>query len=103
MTDVSDRAFSSKVSLNVLTNVVRTVVMAIVGFMMVPYYIGEFGMAAYAIIPLITTVTTYFLAMSDSLASAFTRYTAVAVGEGDMDAVNRTFTSSVVGMAKCIL
>ncbi|MBQ8179845.1 MAG: MATE family efflux transporter [Candidatus Methanomethylophilaceae archaeon] len=103
MGDDSDGAFSSKVSLNVLTNVVRTVIMALVGFMMVPYYIGEFGLAAYAIIPLITTITAYFLAMSDSLASAFTRYMAVAVGEGDMDAVNRTFTSSVVGMAKCIL
>ena len=95
-------SFSSKVSLNVLTNIVRTVVMALVGFMMVPSYLGEFGLATYAIIPLITTITTYFLAISDSLANAFTRYMAIAIQEGDEEVINRTFSSSVIGMAKCI-
>ena len=95
-------SFSSRVSLNMVTNIIRTVIMALVGFMMVPYYIGEFGLSTYAIIPLITTITTYFLAMSDSLANAFTRYMAVSVQEGDMDAANRTYTSSTIGMLKCI-
>ena len=66
--------FSSRVSINVSVNIIRTIVMALTGFLMVPYYIGSLGMATYAIIPLITSVTTYFLAMSDSLADAFTRY-----------------------------
>ena len=94
--------FSSRVSINVSVNIIRTIVMALTGFLMVPYYIGSLGMATYAIIPLITSVTTYFLAMSDSLADAFTRYTAISVQNGDSDAVNRTFTSSVIGMAKCV-
>ena len=84
--------FSSRVSINVSVNIIRTIVMALTGFLMVPYYIGSLGMATYAIIPLITSVTTYFLAMSDSLADAFTRYTAISVQNGDSDAVNRTFT-----------
>lgn len=96
-------SFSSKVSINVLTNIVRTVIMALVGFMMVPYYLNEFGMATYAIIPLITTITTYFLAMSDSLANAFTRYTAIAIHNGDSDLMNRTFSTSVIGMFRCIM
>lgn len=95
-------SFSSKVSLNVLTNIIRTVIMALVGFMMVPYYLGEFGLATYAIIPLITSITTYFLAISDSLANAFTRYMVISIQEGDEDVINRTFSSSVIGMAKCI-
>lgn len=95
-------SFSSRVSLNMVTNIVRTVIMALVGFLMVPYYIGEFGLSTYAIIPLVTTITTYFLAMSDSLANAFTRYMAVAVQQGDMDTANRTYTSSTIGMLKCI-
>ena len=65
--------FSSRVSINVSVNIIRTIVMALTGFLMVPYYIGSLGMATYAIIPLITSVTTYFLAMSDSLADAFTQ------------------------------
>ena len=95
-------SFSSRVSLNMVTNIVRTVIMALVGFLMVPYYIGEFGLSTYAIIPLVTTITTYFLAMSDSLANAFTRYMAVAVQQGDVDTANRTYTSSTIGMLKCI-
>lgn len=96
-------SFSSKVSINVMTNIVRTIVMALVGFMMVPYYLNEFGMATYAIIPLITTITTYFLAMSDSLANAFTRYTAIAVHNGDPELMNHTFSSSVIGMFRCVM
>ncbi len=95
-------AFSSRVSINVIVNIIRTIIMALTGFLMVPYYIGTLGMATYAIIPLITAVTTYFLAMSDSLAEAFARYTAISVQNGDPDAVNRTYTSSVIGMTKCI-
>lgn len=95
-------SFSSRVSINVTINIIRTIVMALTGFLMVPYYIGTLGMATYAIIPLITSITMYFLAMSDSLAEAFARYTAISVQRGDPGAINRTYTSSTIGMAKCI-
>lgn len=95
--------FSSKVSLNMLTNFSHTVIMAVVGFMMVPYYIGEFGLAIYAIIPLSITITTYFIALSDCLASAFTRYMGVAVHGGNHEDINRTFTTSLSGMGKTLI
>ena len=47
--------FSSRVSINVSVNIIRTIVMALTGFLMVPYYIGSLGMATYAIIALITS------------------------------------------------
>ena len=95
--------FSSNVSLNVLTNVARTIIMAIVGLVMVPYYLGEFGLSVYAIIPLATTITNYFLIVSDSLSNAFSRYMVMAVQRGDMDGANRVFTTSVIGMARVML
>ena len=95
--------FSSKVSLNVATNVARTLIMSLIGFLMVPYYIGEFGLSAYAIIPLATSITTYFIAVSDALANAFTRYMTISLQNGDEEGAKRTFTSSVTGMAKCMM
>lgn len=103
MTEAAHDSFSSKVSFNMVTNIVRTVIMALIGLLMVPYYIGEFGLAVYAIIPLVITVTTYFIAVADSLANAFTRYTVISIQRGDEDAISRTFTSSFVGMCKCML
>ena len=99
----AEDVFSSKVSLNVLTNVVRTVIMALVGLIMVPYYLGEFGLSVYAIIPLATTITNYFLIVSDSLSNAFSRYMVMAVQSGDMDGANRVFTTSVLGMGRVIV
>ncbi len=96
-------SFSSRVSLNLVANVLRTVLMALAGLLMVPYYIDQFGIATYAILPLATTVTNYFVMISDSLSNAFSRYISISAQNGDSDNVNVVFTSSVIGMAKCML
>ena len=95
--------FSNKVSHNMLSNIVRTALMALVGLFMVPYYLGEFGLATYAIIPLATTVTNYFVIISDSLSNSFSRYTVMAIQEGDRQGANRIFSTSVIGMGKCMV
>lgn len=92
--------FSSRVSINMLFNVANAAIMAIVGFLMVPYYIGEFGLATYAILPLAISITTYFIAISDSLASAFTRFLVIDLQKGDIELANRTFSSSIFGLGK---
>ena len=80
----SEKKFFSKVSLNMVTNVTRVVVMALVGFLMVPYYIDQFGIATYAILPLATSITSYVLVASESLADSFTRYMIMAIHKGDI-------------------
>lgn len=95
-------AFSSRVSLNMVANILRTVLMALAGLLMVPYYIDEFGLATYAILPLATTVTNYFVMISDSLSSAFSRYMSISVQTKDSDSLNTVFSSSVIGMVKCM-
>ena len=101
--DPKPDSFSSRVSLNMVTNVLRTVIMALVGLLMVPYYIGEFGLAAYAILPLATSLTSYFIAIADSLSSAFTRYMVIALQKGDVEGANRVFNTSFFGLGKMML
>ncbi len=99
----SEKKFFSKVSLNMVTNVTRVVVMALVGFLMVPYYIDQFGIATYAILPLATSITSYVLVASESLADSFTRYMIMAIHKGERDEITKTYSSAVIGMVRIIL
>lgn len=98
-----DDTFASKVSFNMGANILRTLIMALFGFLMVPYYIDELGLATYAILPLITSVSTYVLAVTDPLGDAFARYTAVAVQGHDMEGASKAYSSSMAGMAAVVL
>ena len=86
-----------------VTNIARVVVMALVGFLMVPYYIDQFGLATYAILPLATSVTTYVLVASESLAESFTRFMILAIQKEDRNEIGRTYSSAVIGMVRVIL
>lgn len=99
----SDSSFSGRVSLNMLSNIARIVVMALLGLLMVPYYIDKFGMATYAILPLATSLTTYIQIASESLASSFSRYMIMAIQSGDEKRSVKTYTSMMIGMIKVIL
>ncbi|MBQ7702670.1 MAG: hypothetical protein IJT54_09775, partial [Candidatus Methanomethylophilaceae archaeon] len=99
----SEKKFFSKVSLNMVTNITRVAVMALVGFLMVPYYIDQFGLATYAILPLATSITTYVLLASDSLAESFTRFLILAIHKDDRDEITRTYSTAVIGMVRLFL
>ena len=98
--DITDSSFSSKVSLNMVINIIRIMIMALVGLLMVPYYIDQFGMAVYAVLPLATSITMYVLIASDSLANSFSRYMIMAIQSGNRDTAIVTYSSSVIGMTK---
>lgn len=99
----NDEKFSSKVSLNMITNLARVIIMALVGLMMVPYYIDQFGMATYALLPLVTSLTTYIQIASDSLGESFARYLTIDIHSGDKTNINKTYSSSVIGMFRIML
>lgn len=86
-----------------LSNMLRTVIMALLGLLMVPYYINQFGMAVYGILPLATSITTYVLIASESLANSFSRYLVMAIQSGDDDKAISTYTSTIIGMTKTVL
>ena len=75
--------FLRRTPLNILMNVTRTVVMALVGILLVPYYIDTLGMASYGIIPLATTMSSYVMILTDSLGSACSRYSTIDIHNKD--------------------
>ncbi len=97
-----DAGFSSRVSLNAVSNILRTAVVAATGLMMVPFYIGELGFGAYAVVFLATSVSLYFASASEAVSQAFTRHLALSMREeGELSA--RVFSTVVSGMLRCVL
>lgn len=94
----SDR-FSNKVAINMVTNLARTAVTAVIGLVMVPFYIGELGIAMYGIIPLAASVTVYVMVTSDAISGAVSRYMVIAVQGGDGTEVGKVYSTSYLSMA----
>jgi O-antigen/teichoic acid export membrane protein len=102
----STDAFSDKVAINMVTNLVRTALVAVIGLVMVPFYIDNLGVSAYGIIPLATSVTTYVLAASDSLSNVISRYMIVSIQTGNWDEAKKVYSTSslsVLAIAGCLL
>jgi len=95
--------FREKTSLNLITNMLRTMAMVIIGIFMVPYYVDTLGIASYAIIPLATTMATYIQFVSDCIAYASIRYTTLAFNEGNTVEANKTISTSFYGLGKICL
>ena len=87
---------------NVLSNVAYMLVNFAMGLLLVPYYIDQLGVAAYAIIPVATSVTSYITLISDSLTSTVSRYLSIDI-RTDMPAAQRTFSTAVLGFTGIVL
>ena len=98
-----DAGFSSRVSLNAFSNILRTAVVAVTGLLMVPFYIGELGFGAYAVVFLATTVSAYFSSASEAVSQAFVRYLVLNMRGEDAGSSSRAFSTAVSGMLRCVL
>lgn len=97
----TDRTFWMRTPLNAVVNIIRTLVTALIGVILVPFYIDNLGLAAYGIIPLATTMTSYVMIIADSLESACSRYSTLSIHGGE-DA-SRELSTGFYGIAKvCI-
>ena len=103
MSSDDDKSFMGRTSINVVTNTIRTVVMALIGLMLVPYYLDQLGTATYGVIPLATTMTSYVMLVCDSLTSATTRYATLAIRSGNDDEALSVFNTAFFGIVRiCI-
>ena len=99
-----EKRFKGRTSINVLTNTLRTVLMALIGLLLVPYYLDNLGTAAYGIIPLATTMTSYVMILCDSLTYSSSRYSVLALHKGDDEQSNIAVNTAFFGVLRvCIL
>ena len=103
MSGIERKQFSSRVSLNVVVNLIQTLLTALLGLVMVPYYLGYLGPAIYAMIPLVTSVNAYVMILTIPLGSAISRYVFESASNNDYSVINRTYNSALFGLLKYVI
>lgn len=100
--DESESEFSKRTLSNLVTELVYVVIAAVIGLLMVPYYIGELGMVAYAIVPLATSVTSYVMIVADAFCLSVNRFLVVSLERETQKEVGRIFSTSLFSVLRIV-
>jgi O-antigen/teichoic acid export membrane protein len=99
----NNHGFTEQLPKNLLANVANFALNIIIGILLVPYFIGTLGVAAYGLIPLATSLTSYVTILTDSLNTAVSRFLTVDLHRGDYEKVNRTFNTAIFGLSGVVI
>lgn len=98
-----DIKFTQRFSTNVLSNIAYFVVSIIIGLGLVPYFVDTLGLAAYGLIPLATSITSYVTLIIDSLNTSISRFLTIDLQRSDIVRANQTFNTALFGTLAIIL
>lgn len=98
-----DIKFSQRFSKNVLSNIAYFVISIIIGLKLVPYFVDTLGLAAYGLIPLATSITSYVTLIIDSLNTSISRFLTIDLQRSDIARANQTFNTALFGTLAIIL
>lgn len=70
---------------------------------MVPYFVDTLGLAAYGLIPLATSITSYVTLIIDSLNTSISRFLTIDLQRSDIARANQTFNTALFGTLAIIL
>src|SRR5436190_6211108 len=94
---VAAPARSSRLVLNLVSNLGQLGLSIVVGAWYVPYLVRKLGPAAYGLIPLASAVTSYMALITLGLNSAVGRYLTIALEQEDHHKANLIFNTSFWG------
>ncbi|AKB38765.1 hypothetical protein MSSAC_4175 [Methanosarcina siciliae C2J] len=98
-----DIKFTQRFSKNVTSNIVYFVINIIIGLKLVPYFVDTLGLAAYGLIPLATSITSYVTLIIDSLNTSISRYLTIDLQRSDIARANQTFNTALFGTLAIVL
>ena len=90
-----DAKFAERTTLNLSTEIMCVILTTVIGLVMVPYYIDQLGMAAYAVVPLAVSVSSYMIIVANSFSNAINRFFVQALRKDDVNEANRTYSTSL--------
>lgn len=100
---IKDIKFAKRFSANFATNIIALLLSTLVGILIVPYFIDTLGEAAYGLIPLATSVTTYVTLLIDALNVSTSRYLMLNLRSGDVEKARTTFSTALATILCCVL
>lgn len=89
--------------MNVLSNIIYFVINIIIGLKLVPYFVDTLGLAAYGLIPLATSITSYVTLIIDSLNTSISRFLTIDLQRSDVARANQTFNTALFGTLAIML
>ncbi|HEY5914229.1 MAG TPA: polysaccharide biosynthesis protein [Verrucomicrobiae bacterium] len=91
------KAQPGRFGINLVSNVGQLGLSIVVGAWYVPFLVRKLGPAAYGLIPLASSITSYMALITLGLNSAVGRYLTIAFEQGDQERANRIFNTSFWG------
>jgi O-antigen/teichoic acid export membrane protein len=85
--------------LNVSSSLALTPVQAAVGLWLTPYLIGYLGIAAYGMVPLVNSLTSYLAVFTSAFTSSTSRFLTIDLGRSDAVNARRTFNTALFSVA----
>ena len=82
---------------NALSNIGVVILNVVIGLWFTPYLIKNLGIALYGLVPLATTVASYFSLISISLNGAVGRFLTIDIQKQDTSSANKTFNTALLG------
>jgi membrane protein EpsK len=101
--DADNEGFKKQFPKNLFANIANFIVSIAIGIFLVPYFIDTLGIAAYGLIPLATSFTSYVTILTDSLNTAVSRYLIFDLHQKDYKKANRTFNTALIGLSGLVL
>lgn len=93
-----DSRFAQRTTLNLTTEILCVVLTTVIGLVMVPYYIGQLGMAAYAVVPLASSASSYMIIVANSFSNAINRSLVVALEKKGEKEANKVYSTAMMLM-----
>ncbi|MCC7556745.1 MAG: oligosaccharide flippase family protein [Methanoculleus marisnigri] len=95
--------FKKEFSRNLTSNSALFLINILVGLLIVPFYIDTLGLAAYGIIPLATSFTSYVMLVLDSLNAAISRFLTINIQGSDLTGATQIFNTALITLIGFIL
>jgi len=87
--------FKSEFSRNLISNSSYFLINILIGLLIVPFYIDTLGLAAYAIIPLATSFTSYVILILSSVYGAISRFLTIHIQRSEVNETTQIFNTSL--------
>jgi len=98
-----DIKFQQRFSKNLISNAVYFVLQFIIGLALVPFFIDTLGQAAYGLIPLATSVTSYVTIILDSMNASISRFLSIDLQRGELKKAGETYNTALFGILIVLL
>jgi membrane protein EpsK len=86
-----------QVIVNIASNILAYTINLLIGLWFAPYLINNLGVAAYGLIPLANSVTSYMSLLSFALNGALGRFLIIDIRNDNKNLANQTFNTALVG------